>query len=89
MSPTTSGPDDLMSDLDLTAELFAQRDGKIGIGARLLGLARLSGNFPADDLAMLVLCTGGIYDSRMKGVQALILNGNLANANSISRLMSS
>ena len=69
--------DDLMSDLDLTAELFAQRDGKIGIGARLLGLARLSGNFPADDLAMLGQYMRGIYDSRMKGVQALILNGNL------------
>src|SRR5208283_1845231 len=44
---------DLMSDLDLTAELFAQLNGKIGIGARLLGLARLSGHFPADDLTML------------------------------------
>lgn len=69
--------EDLMSDLELNAELFAQWNGKVGVGARLLGIGRFSGHFPADDLTMLGQYMRGIIDARMTGVQALILNGNL------------
>jgi hypothetical protein len=69
--------DDLMSDAILNAELFAQWNGKVGVGARLLGIGRLSGHFPEDDLTMLGQYMRGIVDARMTGVQALVLNGNL------------
>ena len=68
---------DLISDLDLEADLFAQWGGKAGIGARLLGMARLGGHFPEDDLTNLGQYMRGILDPRMSGVQASILNVNL------------
>jgi hypothetical protein len=68
---------DLMSDLNLTAQLFAQWNHNLGIGLRLLGMARLSGDFPQDDLTMLGQYMRGILDGRVSGVQALIFNGNL------------
>jgi hypothetical protein len=74
--------DDLISDLIIDAELFAQWNEKVGVAARLYGIGRLSGNFPenninADYLTMLGQYMRGIIDKRISGVQAVVLNGNL------------
>jgi hypothetical protein len=69
--------DDLISDLIIDAELFAQWNGKVGVAARLYGIGRLSGNFPEDDLTMLGQYMRGIIDKRISGVQAVVFNGNL------------
>ena len=68
---------DLISDIIIESELFAQWNGKLGIGARLYGIGRLGGNFPADKLTMLGQYMRGILDSRISGVQAVVLNSNL------------
>jgi hypothetical protein len=65
---------DLMSDLEVEVQLFSQRDQSVGVTARLLGLGRLSGDFPHDRLTMLGQHLRGIIDSRASGVQAAFLN---------------
>jgi hypothetical protein len=73
---------DLIGDIIVEAEIFEQWDGAVGVGARLYGIGRLSGNFPgdgvnADYLTMLGQYTRGIIDRRISAVQVLVLNGNL------------
>ena len=68
---------DLIGDIIVESELFAQWNRKVGVGARLYGIGRLSGNFPADYLTMLGQYMRGIMDIRMQGVQAVVLNGNV------------
>jgi hypothetical protein len=68
---------DLFGDVIVDAELFAQWNENLGFVARLYGMGRLSGNFPDDYLTMLGQYMRGIIDSRMQGVQVLVLNGNL------------
>jgi hypothetical protein len=71
---------DLIGDADLTGYAFAQWKGRVGVGARLLGMDRFSGQFAGaqnDSMTMLGQYMRGIIDARISGVQAAILNLNL------------
>ena len=71
---------DLIGDLTLQGELFAQWERRLGLGVRLLGMDRFSGHFSGtqnDSMTMLGQYLRGIIDKRISGVQAAILNLDL------------